>query len=186
MQKQRLGFITAAILITASIWAAPALADMFYYRDAQGQLHLTNVWSRIPPAYRSQAARNRRPEQGGPTQAANETAKLPPAPSLPPRKEGRVVRRAATASPHAAPVNARVFGLLSLQMSDFEVLRRLGPPAAISDVGENALALSGRRNRAIRITTSSQRWYYPGTARTPATRLEFQGGVLVSKTRLRH
>ncbi|ETW97047.1 hypothetical protein [Candidatus Entotheonella palauensis] len=184
MQKRRLGLIAAGVLITASIWVAPALADMFYYRDAQGQLHLTNVWTRIPPAYRSQAARNRRPEQGGPAQVAGKMAKLVPAPSPKPLKEETLIQRAATASPHAAPVNARDFGLLSLRMSDFEVLQRLGPPAAINDVGENALASAGRRNRTIRITNSNQSWYYPGTARTPATRLEFQGGVLVSKKRL--
>lgn len=184
MHKQRLGLIVAGVLITTSIWVTPALADMFYYRDAQGQLHLTNVWSRIPPAYRNQAARNRRPEQGGPTQVTGKVSKQLPAPLPQPRKKDRIAPRAATASPHAAPVNARAFGLLSLRMSDFEVLRRLGPPAAINDVGENALAAAGRRNRTIRITNSNQSWYYSGTARTPATRLEFQGGVLVNKKRL--
>ncbi len=92
--------------------------------------------------------------------------------------------RAVVASPHAAPVDVHAFGLLSLRMRDFEVLRRLGPPAAINDVGERALVAAGNSNRVIRITGSDQSWYYPGTARTPATHLEFQRGVLVKKMRL--
>lgn len=184
MQKRPFIFIAAGFFIMASIWVSPALADMFYYRDARGQLHLTNVWSRIPSAYRSQATRHRRPEQGGPTQAAGESAKMSPTPLSQPRQHDERVQRPATASPHAAPVDARAFGLLSLRMSDFEVLRRLGPPAAISDVGERALAPAGSSNRVIRVTESTQSWYYPGTTRTPATRLVFQGGVLAHKMRL--
>ena len=186
MQKRQLGFIAAGLVMTATIWASPGLADMFYYRDAKGQLHLTNVWSRIPQAYRSQAARNRRPEKGGPTLKADKPTKMPLALPQPPRQVDQETRRAATASPHAAPVNARAFGLLSLRMTDFEVLGRLGPPAAIDDVGERALAPAGQSKRVVRITDSSQSWYYPGTARTPATRLDFQGGVLVNKERLHH
>lgn len=184
MQIRRLGFFAAGLFLTASIWVTPTLADMFYYRDAQGKLHLTNVRSRIPPAYRNQADRNRRPEKGGPKQMADKIGKRSTAPSAAARQESKISRRIATASPHAAPVNARAFGLLSLRMSDFEVLQRIGPPAAINDVGENALAAAGRRNRVIRITDSNQSWYYPGTTTTPATRLEFQGGVLVNKIRL--
>jgi len=184
VQKRRLSLIAAGFLITASIWVTPALADMFYYRDARGQLHLTNVWSRIPPAYHSQATQHQRPEQGGPTEAAGKSAKIPSTPSSQARQNDKLGRRPVVASPHAAPVNTRTFGLLSLRMSDFEVLRRLGPPAAISDVGERALTSAGSSHRVIRVAASNQSWYYPGTARTPATRLEFQGGVLVNKTRL--
>ncbi len=185
MQQRRSGIIVFGLFMMVSIWVTPALADMFYYRDAQGQLHLTNVWSRIPPAYRSQAAQNRRPEQGGPTQAATKPTEMPPTSVSQPRQVDKMVKRSAVASPHAAPVNARAFGLLSLRMNDFEVLQRLGPPAAINDVGERALASSGGSSQVIRVVQRDQHWYYPGTARIPATRLEFQGGVLVNKTRLR-
>lgn len=184
MQKRRFGFIAIGFFVTASIWVFPALADMFYYRDAQGQLHLTNMWSRIPPTYRSQAARNRRPEQGGPTPDVGKLAETPPMPSPPPHQDERMAERPATASPQAAPVSTQAFGLLSLQMSDFEVIRRLGPPAAISDVGERAFASTDHHSRVIRVVQSDQSWYYPGTSRIPATRLEFQGGVLVRKRRI--
>ncbi len=186
MQKPQLRLIAAGLLITASIWSTPTLADMFYYRNAQGQLHLTNMWSRIPSPYRSQAARNRRPELGGPAQTAGKSTKMPPTSSLQPQPDNKIVQHPVTASPHASPVHARAFGLLSLRMSDFEVLRRLGPPAAISDVGERALASTDSSHQVIRVTDRNQSWYYPGTARTPATRLEFQGGVLVHKLRLHH
>ena len=184
MQKQRLTFIVGGFFIIASIWISPALADMFYYRDVQGQLHLTNVKSRIPADYRSQADRNRRREQGGPTQEIDVSTQRQAVRSLPPRQAGKVVQRPAITSPHASPVSVRAFGLLSLRMSDFEVLQRLGPPAAISDLGLRALAPAGSSNRAIHVSESTQTWYYPGTARTPATRLEFQGGTLVNKFRL--
>ena len=184
MQKRRLISIAAGFFTMASIGLSPALADMFYYRDSQGQLHLTNVRSRIPSAYRSQADRNRRPEQGGPKQAVDKTVeKQPISPSQADQQE-EMVQRASVASPQAMPVDARDFGLLSLRMSDFEVLQRLGPPAAISDVGERALPPEGSSHRVIRVTESTQSWYYPGTAGTPATRLDFQGGNLVNKTRL--
>ncbi len=186
MQKRRFGFTAAGFLMIASIWATPALADMFYYRDAQGQLHLTNVWSRIPETYRDQATRNRRPEQGGPTQATAPSTQMPSTPPSQSRRDDKRATRSATASPHAAPVNTRAFGLLDLRMSDFEVVRRLGPPAAISDVGERTLAPAGSSNRVIRIVRGGETWYYPGTARIPATRLEFQSGVLVHKMRVHH
>lgn len=184
MQQQPLRLIVAGFFMTATIWVTPAVADMFHYRDARGQLHLTNVWSRIPAAYRDQAARNRRPEQGGPTATAGKSTKIPPTPSSQPRQDAKLMRHPATVSPHAAPVSTRAFGLLSLRMSDYEVLQRLGPPVAISDVGERALAPANHSHQVVRITDSNQRWYYPGTSRTPATRLEFQGGVLVHKMRL--
>ena len=184
MQRRRLNLIAAGLFTAASIWITPALADMFYYRDAQGQLHLTNVWSRIPSTYRDQAARNRRPEQGGPTSTVDKATKVPSTSLSQPRQDDEVVRRPATVSPHAAPVSTRDFGLLSLRISDYEVLQRLGPPVAVSDVGERALAPADSSNRVIRVVDSNQRWYYPGTTGIPATRLDFQGGVLVHKMRL--
>ena len=183
VQKQRLTVIIGGCLAIASLWLSPALADVYHYRDAQGQLHLTNVRARIPSAYRNQADRNRRPELGGPTQAVEAPTRQQPALTMPSRVEDETAPRPSAASPQARSVDARAFGLLSLRMSDFEVLRRLGPPAAISDVGLRALAPEGSSNRAIRVTESTQTWYYPGTARTPATRLVFQGGTLVNKFR---
>ena len=184
MQKQRLICIAIGFFSMALLWITPALADMFYYRDAQGQLHLTNVRSRIPSAYRSQADRHRRPEQGGPKQVADQPSREQPMTAAPSRQDDEMTQRPVAASPHAAPVDARDFGLLSLRMSDFEVLQRLGPPAAISDVGERTLEPAGSSNRVIRVTESTQSWYYPGTGSAPATRLVFQGGTLVNKTRV--
>src|SRR5687767_6674580 len=81
VKKRQFKLMATGCLIIASLWVTPTLADMFYYRDAQGQLHLTNVWSRIPSAYRDQAARHRRPEQGGPTQTTGKLIKVPSTPS---------------------------------------------------------------------------------------------------------
>lgn len=186
MQKRQFGFTVAGFLIIASIWVTPALADMFYYRDANGQLHLTNVWSRIPEAYRDQASRNRRPEQGGPTQEIESPTPMPSMTQPQPHTDDKRTTHSATASPHAAPVDTRAFGLLNLRMSDFEVAQRLGPPAAISDVGQRTLTPAGSSNQVIRVVQGDELWYYPGTARIPATRLEFQRGVLVKKMRVHH
>ena len=182
--KQRLTFIIGGCFAIASIWLSPALADLYHYRDAQGQLHLTNVKARIPASYRKQADRNRRPELGGPTQVMDAPTRQQSTLAMPSRTEDETAQRPSAVSPQARSVDARAFGLLSLRMSDFAVLQRLGPPAAISDVGLRALAPEGSSNRAIRVTESTQTWYYPGTARTPATRLVFQGGALVNKFRV--
>ncbi len=186
MQSKRVGFIVAGFLTIASIYVTPALADMFYYRDARGQLHLTNVWSRIPKAYRDQATRNRRPEQGGPTRVTAPSVPMPTAPKARPQRDDKRIARSTVASPHAAPVTTRAFGLLDLRMSDFEVAQRLGPPAAISDVGQRTLAPAGSSHQVVRLALGGETWYYPGTARIPATRLDFQGGVLVNKERVHH
>ncbi len=183
MQKRRFGFTAAGLFVVASMWATPTLADMFYYRDTQGQLHLTNVWSRIPETHRDQASRNRRPEQGGHTQDMVAT-QMPSTPQA--REDNKRDIRSATASPHATPVDTRAFGLLNLRMSDFEVAQRLGPPAAISDVGQRILAPTGGSSQVIRVVRGDETWYYPGTTRIPATRLEFQRGILVKKMRVHH
>ena len=183
MPTTRLAGLALGIALLIVWIAAPAMADFFYYRDSQGKLHLTNVWSRIPPAYRAQADRNRRPDGKPSGQAEQPRVKPRPervAPIQPTVAPARVERPKASAA-QASPVDVREFGLLHTHMSEFEVLRRLGPPAAINDIGDLVPRFQ-HLGRTIR-TVQAQIWYYPGTSRTPATRLEFHNGLLMHKVR---
>ena len=90
----------------------------------------------------------------------------------------QVERPSVTTGP-SRPVDVRQFGLLRLRMTDHEVLRRLGPPASIV---ENHLGTTAPGARVVRLTRG-QVWYYPGTGRTAATRLEFNDGLLALKSR---
>jgi hypothetical protein len=165
---------TAGMVVGLS---ALATADMYYYRDRNGQLHLTNVLSSIPPTYRSSVVKAATPQGRSIV-------------STPERKDSESRAQALQPRPTAAPaagsqamsVNTRQFGLLQLRMTDFEVLQRLGQPAAITEVGRPASGAleSGRTIRVVRGET----WYYPGNGAVPPTRLEFSNGLLVYKQRL--
>jgi hypothetical protein len=179
MPRLRVSIIALWVAAIAFGFCLPALADFFYYRDADGHLHLTNVWERIPTAYRTQADRNRRAE-GDP---APETAQpvgvpQPQPPSVAIPAPARVEPSAVSAVP-SRPVDAHQFGLLRLRMSEYEVLQRLGPPDSII---ENNRGTTAPGARVVRLT-GGQVWYYPGTGRTAATRLEFHNGRLALKSR---
>ncbi len=183
MPTIRLSLIGLWLAVLAISIAAPALADMCYYRDARGQLHLTNVRARIAPAYRARADRNRRLEGSrmsvSPSTPGTRLTKAEPA--SPPRGATALAPRARVL-PASAPVNTRQFGLLQLGMSDNEVLRCLGPPATINDAGERAVGGFPHGTRIRRIVRG-EIWYYAGTSRVEATSLEFFNGVLVRKTK---
>jgi hypothetical protein len=59
MSRLRGSSIALWTAVIAVSFCLPAMADFFYYRDADGPLHLINVWERIPPADRTQADHNR-------------------------------------------------------------------------------------------------------------------------------
>jgi hypothetical protein len=177
MPRLRVSSIVLWAAVIAVSFCLPAMADFFYYRDADGHLHLTNVWERIPSAYRAQADRNRRadgkpsPKTAQPTVALQPPAVVVPAPA-------QVEPPAVSVEP-SRPVDARQFGLLRWRMTDHEVLRRLGPPATIV---ENNLGTTAPGARVVQLTRG-QVWYYPGNGRTAATRLEFNDGLLALKSR---
>lgn len=183
MPRARLASLALGLTLFIMCRASPVIADFFYYRDAQGQLHLTNVRSRIPSAYLSQADCSRRPN-GTPSLATEQQTVAPKAenvirvqPTMDPDRVGRLQ----ASNPQVSPVNLHEFGLLHTRMSKFEVFRRLGPPAVINDIGKLSPHL-WRAGHTLRLV-KTQTWYYPGTSRTPATRLEFFDGLLRNKVR---
>jgi len=177
MPRLRITIIALWAAVIAIGFCLPAIADFFYYRDADGHLHLTNVWERIPPAYRAQADRNRRVD-GNPSPKTAQPTVAPQPPSVVMPASAQVEPPSVATEP-SRPVDARQFGLLRLRMTDHEVLRRLGPPASIV---ENHLGTTAPGARVVRLTRG-QVWYYPGTGRTAATRLEFNDGLLALKSR---
>lgn len=179
MPRLRVSSIALWAAVIAVSFCLPAMADFFYYRDADGHLHLTNVWERIPTAYRDQADRHRRAEGGpGPKTAPPTVAPRPPSVATPAPAPARAETSTVSAEP-SRPVDAHQFGLLRLRMSEHEVLRRLGPPVSIV---ENHRSTTAPGARVVRLTRA-QVWYYPGTGRTAATRLEFHNGQLALKSR---
>lgn len=166
-----------AALIIMIVSASAIAADMYYYRDVNGKLHLTNVRDRIPARYRATATKAATPQ--------GRSIDYTPAPVKPPPEAGPAITTSVPDAPRSAhriaPINTRQFGLLQLRMSEHDVLRRLGPPASISDIGDLEPRFQ-RGGRVLRIV-QAQTWYYPGNARIPATRLEFHNGVLVRKAR---
>jgi len=179
MPRLRVSSIALCAAVISVSFCLPAMADFFYYRDADGHLNLTNVWERIPPAYRDQANRNRRAEGGpGPKTAQPKVTPQPQLSSVITPAPTRVAPSTVSALP-SRPVDVRQFGLLRFRMSEHEVLRRLGPPASIV---ENTRGTTAPGARVVRLTRE-QVWYYPGNGRTAATRLEFHNGLLALKTR---
>jgi hypothetical protein len=158
--------------------SALATADMYYYRDRNGQLHLTNVLSSIPPTYRSSVVKAATPRGRSIVSTPERKDSESRAQALQPRPTA-----AQAAGSQAMSVNTRQFGLLQLRMTDFEVLQRLGQPAAITAVGSPASG-SPSPLRVIRVV-GGEAWYYPGSGAVPPTRLEFSHGLLVHKQRLR-
>ena len=177
MSRLRVSSIGLRTTVIAVSFCLPAMADFFYYRDADGHLHLTNVWERIPSASRAQADRHRRAD-GDPSPATAQPTVVPQPSSVAMPAPAQVEPPSVTTGP-SRPVDARQFGLLRLRMTDHEVLRRLGPPASIV---ENHLGTTAPGARVVRLTRG-QVWYYPGTGRTAATRLEFNDGLLALKSR---
>lgn len=177
MPRLRVSSIALWAAVIAVSFCLPAMADFFYYRDADGHLHLTNVWERIPPAYRAQADRNRRAD-GNPAPKTAQPTGVPQPPSGVVPAPARGEPPAVSAMP-SRPVDAHQFGLLRWRMSEHEVLRRLGPPASII---ENTRGTTAPGAHVVRLTRE-QVWYYPGTGRTAATRLEFHNGLLALKSR---
>jgi hypothetical protein len=181
MPRLRVSIIALWAVVIAVSFCLPALADFFYYRDADGHLHITNVWERIPSGYRAQAARSRRAEGSPAPKTAQPTVvpqPQPPSIAMPAPAPARIEPSAVSAL-SSRPVDTRQFGLLRLRMSEHEVLRRLGPPVSII---ENNRGTTAPGARVVRLTRE-QVWYYPGNGRTAATRLEFHNGLLALKSR---
>ena len=183
--------IPTVALWTAGIaigFAASSMADMYYYRDGKGQLHLTNVLSTVPSAYRSKVIKAQEPQ--GRSVAPTSEEEMPAAQKQPQPPQSTAVApeeapqraRPDASTATASVVSTRQFGLLQLRMSDYTVLHRLGPPAAITEVAQPASGApsSGQVIRVVR----GEIWYYPGNRTVPPTQLEFSNNVLVHKERL--
>lgn len=67
-------------------------------------------------------------------------------------------------------------GLISLGMSESEVVQRLGPPGMIIEQPRVATALGGTVREKRRYA-----YYYPGTAPTPDILVTFEDGVVVAR-----
>jgi hypothetical protein len=183
MTRFRVAITALWVVGMAVILAVPVTADMYYYRDDKGQLHLTNVFSKIPLAYRSRVVEASKP-RGRPVSSTPETkeaAELPQPAAVAPQPAPAMAPPAANGF-SAAAVSTHQFGLLRLRMSDFAVMQRLGQPAAITDVSGLTSHLQ-RPGRVIRVVRG-ETWYYPGNTSVPPTRLEFSNGRLVQKQRL--
>lgn len=168
--------------------AASAMADMYYYRDGNGQLHLTNVLASIPARDRSRVVKTAKPQGRSVTSAPKPQAPEAPKQAMPTQATSVVPEPASQrvgpdgSGAVAAAVSTRDFGLLRLRMTDVEVLQRLGRPVAITEVGRPASGHASR-GRTIRVVRGES-WYYPGSGSVPPTRLEFSNGLLVHKQRL--
>jgi hypothetical protein len=152
MLRMRLSYVVPGLLALLFVYTSIATADLYTYRDAQGQRHFTNDASTIPTANRQQAAATRR-----------KTAAARP-----------------TTSTHQ-PIHTDQFERLQLGMSGRDVAQYLGTPAVkITQVQRQINDLGTHHTPASRMARF-ELWYYPGTPQGLATRLIFHDGVLRQK-----
>jgi hypothetical protein len=82
------------------------------------------------------------------------------------------------------PIDTREYGLLERGMTQAEVIRRVGEPDRITELGDRKTVY---RSRGDLIVESEKReaWDYDGSFSYPPRRLIFSNGVLVKKIRKR-
>jgi hypothetical protein len=82
----------------------------------------------------------------------------------------------------ARPIDTREYGLLQRGMTQVEVVKRVGEPDHVTELGDKQTVY---RSRGDLIVQSEKReaWDYEGSFSYPPTRLIFSHGTLVNKTR---
>lgn len=167
MVRIRLSYLVVGLITFLCSFVSVALADLYGYRDAQGQHHFTNDASTIPAVYRQQAMAERRKAAGPLTLATVPMAMANPSASLVP--------------PAVQLITTDQFQRLQLGVSSREVAQRLGEPALKITQGRHELSEPSPSGTPVTRTVRREMWYYPGAAQVLATRLIFHNGVLAQK-----
>jgi hypothetical protein len=167
MVRIRLSYLVVGLITFFCSFVSVALAELYGYRDAQGQHHFTNDASTIPAVYRQQAMVERRKAAGPLTLTTVPMAMANPSASL--------------VSPAVQPITTDQFQRLQLGVSSREVAQRLGEPALKITQGRHELSEPSPSGAPVTRTVRLEMWYYPGAAQVLATRLIFHNGVLAQK-----
>jgi hypothetical protein len=82
----------------------------------------------------------------------------------------------------ARPIDTREYGLLKRGMTQIEVVRRVGEPDRVTELGDKQ-TVTRYRGDVVVYGEKRQAWDYEGSFSYPPTRLIFSNGALVHKTR---
>ena len=172
--------IICLLVIVIAVMCSSAHATMYKYRDAQGQLHITNV---KPPDDTQGVTQYK--ERKSSTHTRPAWTYTPP-PTYQPKATRHTSESAYIAShtPRSRAVDTRMLGLIQRGMSQTEVQRRLGPPADVINLGYRTYTrFSHRHHTKNSRTTRLEKWVYPGNYSYPPAGIIFENGRVRSRGR---
>ena len=176
---KRCSMICLLVIVVGGM-CSPTHAIMYKYRDAQGQLHITNV---KPPDDTQGVTQYKERRSSTHTRPAWTYI---PQPTYQP-KATRSVTTPANIAPHTSrsrAVDTRKLGLIQRGMSQTEVQRRLGPPADVINLGYRTYTrFSHRHHTKNSRTTRLEKWVYPGNYSYPPAGIIFENGRVRSRGR---
>jgi clan AA aspartic protease (TIGR02281 family) len=91
------------LLAVGALVAAPAAADIFQWKDAQGRLHFAQDLNQVPDEYRSQAEAGARPDGAGPEIQHYRAAPASPSPAGDGAKAASSLHRGHAGRPRKGP-----------------------------------------------------------------------------------